>query len=140
VEFVAEGKPTVKGARKRDGPLWKLEGGLNNPAESGGPVKLLSEVAAEVTQDLLLPAPKHSHKAQMDRSDEDDIPRRKRKTKKKKEQNTYQSKRGVEFTDKYVLFAGTVWCSSYFTCSLGIKLFMNCYLQVAFFFFDTRRN
>lgn len=122
VEFVGEGKPTVKGAKKRDGPLWKLEGGLNNPADlqSGGPVKLLSEVAAEVTQDLQFSG--NAHRG-VGGDDDDDVGRRKRKPKKKKEQNAYQSKRGVEFTDKYVLFAGTVWCSSYYTCSLGEFIF-----------------
>lgn len=122
VEFVSEGKPTVKGARKRDGPLWKLEGGLNNPAEAqnGGPVKLLSEVAAEVTQDLEFSGNSNQRGFDNHRDDDgDDVGRRKRKPKKKKEQNAYQSKRGVEFTDKYVLFAGTVWCSSYYACSLG---------------------
>ena len=83
---------------------------------------MLSEVAAEVTQDLLL-GPKSSQKSLVDRGDEDDVTRRKRKPKKKKEQNTYQSKRGVEFTDRYVLFAGTVWCSSYYICSIGIHFF-----------------
>jgi hypothetical protein len=122
VEFVSEGKPTVKGARKRDGPLWKLEGGLNNPAElqQGGPVKLLSEVAAEVAQDLPFDVPKSSQRHVDVDDGDDDVSRRKRKPKKKKEQNAYQSKRGVEFTDQYVLFAGTVWCSSYYNCSLGI--------------------
>lgn len=35
-----------------------------------------------------------------------------------KDANAYQKKRGVEYTDEFVFFGGTVWCSSYYTASI----------------------
>lgn len=71
VEIRAEAKPAVKGAEKRDGPLWVLEGGLNNPAA-------------------------------------------------KWKGNKYQLKRGYVSTDLMVLFAGTTWPSTYYTCKIEL--------------------
>jgi hypothetical protein len=34
LEFKVEGLPALKGKHKRDGPLWKLDGGLNNQNET----------------------------------------------------------------------------------------------------------
>lgn len=81
LEFKVTGKPALKGRKKRDGPLWSFQGGLNNPRE---------------TQ-------KQQHLQQLDNA-----------------ANAYQQKRGLVVTDQYVLFSGSPWLSSYYTCDFQL--------------------
>lgn len=59
VEFKVEGQPALRGTKKRDGPLWALEGGLNNsgglmstqakPVADVGPATVVGAVVPEAT-------------------------------------------------------------------------------------------
>jgi ribA/ribD-fused uncharacterized protein len=81
LEFRVTGKPALKGCKKRDGPLWAFEGGLNNPREQQ----------------------KQQHLKQVNKAS-----------------NAYQQRRGIVVTDMHVLFAGTAWPSSYYTCDIKL--------------------
>lgn len=99
VEFRVEGMRALRGAKKRDGPLWLLDGGLNNGMRPAA-TKTTSDLSAESAAAL-----SRSHGGQGGGS-------------KLAGANGYQRKRGVLFTQKFLLFGGTVWPSTYYPCEL----------------------
>eukprot|EP01006_Ploeotia_vitrea_P064384 TRINITY_DN87703_c0_g1_i1.p1 TRINITY_DN87703_c0_g1~~TRINITY_DN87703_c0_g1_i1.p1 ORF type:complete len:433 (+),score=60.04 TRINITY_DN87703_c0_g1_i1:1-1299(+) len=151
VEFRVEGQRALKGKHKRDGPLWSLQGGLNNPQD-----KQKSAAPQNATEEQQHPTELTERDSEGENTDEDygeeeeedeemeesegsveiqpSAPEggkakgkkdrgkdKKRRVKHKPGGNIYQRKRGVVFTEKYVLFAGTVWCSSYHRCNITLN-------------------
>ena len=108
ISFSVEGAPPLKGAHKADGPLWQLEGGLNNPVNQD-PNFAVHAVPKKVHASAAV-----VRGAWTDR-DEPQV-----HTKAKERKNMYQSKRGVVVTEALIGFAGSVWCSSYFLCRVEL--------------------
>ncbi len=107
IAFTVEGAPPLKGARKADGPLWQLQGGLNNPVDHD-PNFFVEPTPAKTSQ---------HQPVRGSWADKEELVAQKR-TKSRK--TMYQSKRGVVVTESLVGFAGTVWCSSYFLCPVQL--------------------
>ena len=112
VAFTSEGAPALKGNKKRDGPLWALEGGLNNPSD---------EVPQMHVEDESVKARGKKPRRQAGGGwDDEGMPTGGRRKRGRRQQNAYQSKRGVEVTASLVGFAGSTWCSSYYLCPIEL--------------------
>ena len=119
--FSAAAAPALKGDKKADGPLWSLEGGLNN-------AELASDTASfyVTNTDGAKKKPGAGSKLPQWEDDEEDgghksaIHSSSKPKGGRRKKNAYQAKRGIVVEGDKVGFAGSVWLSSYYACPVAL--------------------